>query len=184
VAPLVAAELAARRIGRAIVVALSVVPYLIWHLILQDALGQAGIGAAAGQLVQPLAGIRAVAVAALHASLGHKLGWASVLAVVVLMGLSLVVALGAMVHRRRYDLFLGGMVAHSATALCGASSIWLGFASAARVFGGIYPLTVYAFAGKRSRPLALLVGLSIALTLFTLLRFVVFNPFAAYYLTP
>jgi hypothetical protein len=89
-----------------------------------------------------------------------------------------------MLYRRRYDLFLGGVAAHSAAALCGAASIWLGFASAARVFGGIYPLTVYAFAGKRSRPLALLVGLSIALTLFTLLRFVAFNPFAPYDLTP
>ncbi|MBV9173853.1 MAG: hypothetical protein JOZ81_27640 [Chloroflexi bacterium] len=182
IAPIVAAEVFARRPRRAVALALSVAPFVAWQLILSATLGQAGIASSEGQFVQPLMGMRAVIVAALHATGGHRAGWISVIAVILFVVAALVVSI--LTLRKRYDIFAAGMLVHAAAAIFAASSIWLGFASAARVFGGLYPLTTCAYARHRGRPLALLVGGIVALTAFTVIRFVFLMPHEAYYLTP
>jgi hypothetical protein len=183
IVPLVVGAIGARRIRRAMALALAVVPYVIWQLILERNLGHAGVSASTGQFVQPLMGIRAVVVATLHATPWHKAGWASVVAVMMFV-FGVVVVSALLLLRRRYDVVVGSMLVHAVAALFAASSIWLGFASAARVFGGLYPLTVFAFAHHRTRPLALLIAGIIALSLFTLIRFAALNPPEPYYVTP
>jgi hypothetical protein len=85
---------------------------------------------------------------------------------------------------RRYDVVLGGVLAHGAAALFAGPWIWLGFAGIARVFGGFYPLTIFAFARHRTPAFALLVGGIVLLTLFTFVRLVAISPALPYYVTP
>jgi len=101
--------------------------------------------------------------------------------VVVFVGAALVVSI-VYAYRRR-DVVTGGMLAHAIAALFAVPAIWLGFDGVARVFGGLYPLTVFAFARYQGRPLALLVGGVILLSVLTLLRIATTST-APYYLTP
>jgi hypothetical protein len=86
--------------------------------------------------------------------------------------------------RRRLDVLTGGIVTHGVAALFAASAIWIAFTSAARVFGGLYPLSVFAYGRYRGLGFALLVGGCIMLTIFTLFRLVAVSPTLPYYLTP
>jgi len=183
-APLALAEVGARRWRDAAVLALCIVPYLAWQVVLLRAFGRSGLGASQSHVLQPLAGIIAVARATVHSSGAHRVGWFSVIAVIAFVFASAVIA-GIRLWKRR-DVMTGGVFLHAVTALLAGPDIWLGFASAARVFGGMYPLTVFAFARARprSRSLALLSGMIILLTIFTFVRFVLQNPVQAYYLTP
>ena len=119
----------------------------------------------------------------LHATSPHRFGWASIVAVAVVSCAALAVALAYM-RRRRSSVVIGGIVTHGIAAILGSWAIWVGFLSAARVFGGVYPLAVFAFARHRGAAFGSIVGGVIALTVFTLFRYVLHNPVLPYYLTP
>jgi VIT1/CCC1 family predicted Fe2+/Mn2+ transporter len=60
----------------------------------------------------------------------------------------------------------------------------LAYASAARVFGGLYPLTIFAFTRQRTRAFTVLAAVTILLTIFTFIRLVIVSPTLPYYVTP
>jgi hypothetical protein len=181
--PWLVAEIGARRFRRALALVLAVVPYLVWQVVLWRVFGQTGVATSQGNFDLPFVGIRALVAAARHASLRNALvHQGSVLAVAVLVCLALVVAA---VHAwRRYDVVLGGLLAHGAAALFAAPAIWLAYTSAARVFGGLFPLTILAFVRHRTLAFALLAGGVVLLTLFTFVRLVAISPTLPYYVTP
>src|SRR5205085_9086014 len=114
----------------------------------------------------PLEGIRAVVTEARHASLRNALiHEGSILVMVVLVGVAVIVA--ALDTYRRYDVVLGAILAHGVAALFAGPGIWMAYASAARVFGGLFPLTVFAYARYRTLVYVLLISGTILLTLFT-----------------
>jgi hypothetical protein len=183
VVPLLAAQIGARRFGRALALTMAVVPYLVWQAVLWRTFGQAAAGTSQGNVGLPFVGIWAVVAAAHHASLHSVLvHQGSVLALAVLVCIALVVAA---VHAwRRYDVILGSLLVHGAAALFAAPVIWIAYTSAARVFGGLFPLTIFAFARHRTPVFALLVGGVVLLTLFTFVRLVAISPTLPYYVTP
>ncbi len=181
-APLALAEVGARRWRDAAVLVLCIVPYLAWQAVLLRAFGRSGMGASQGHVLQPLTGIIAVGQATLHSSGAHRIGWFSVIAVIAFVFAGVVIAAVQLWKRR--EVMAGGVFLHAVTALLAGPDIWLGFASAARVFGGMYPLTIFAFARTRTRSFALLSGMVVLLTIFTFVRFVLQNPVQEYYLTP
>lgn len=178
--PAIVIDAAGRRWRRALALLLSVGPYLAWQAVLARAYGQSGAAMSRGQFGPPLAGIAATLRIAPHAA-GHKTYWALVVAVVVFVGAALVVSI-VYAYRRR-DVVTGGVLAHAVAALFAGPAIWLGFDGVARVFGGLYPLTVFAFVRYRGRPLALLVGGVVLLSALALPR-VATATAAPYYLTP
>jgi hypothetical protein len=183
VIPLLAAEIGARRFGRVLALAMAVVPYLVWQAVLWRTFREAAAGTSQDNFGLPFMGIRAVVAAARHASLRNALiHQGSVLALAVLVCIALVVA--AVLAWRRYDVILGGVLAHGTAALLAAPVIWIAYASAARVFGGLFPLAVFAYARHRTSALALLVGGIVLLTLFTFVRLVAISPTLPYYVTP
>jgi hypothetical protein len=183
VVPLLAAEIGARRLRRALALVLTVVPYLVWQAVLWRTFGQAAAGTSEANFGLPFMGIRAVVAAAHQTSLRNALvHQGSVLALAVLVCLA--VAVAAVHTWRRYDVILGGVLAHGAAALVAAPLIWIAYASAARVFGGLFPLTVFAFTRHRTPAFALLLGGIVLLTLFTFVRLVAISPTLPYYVTP
>src|SRR5207244_2006650 len=93
VVPLLAAEIGARHLRRALALLMAVVPYLVWQVVLWRVFGQAGVGMSKGNFDLPFIGLRAVVAAAHHTSLRSALvHQGSVLALAVLVGLALVVA--------------------------------------------------------------------------------------------
>ncbi len=182
-APILVAEVAARRIRSTVALALAVVPYLAWQAILLRAFGRAGAGTSQSDFGPPLAGVRAVLAAArpgpLRSALTHQ---GSVLAVVVLVGAALVVSAAYAV--RRYDAVIGGILAHGVAAIFAGPAIWIAFNSAARVFCGIYPLTVFAASRHHNVVFRLLALGTALLSLITLYRIVAVTPTVPYYVTP
>lgn len=183
IAPLVIAEVMARRWRGAVALVLAGVPYLLWQVILAATFGHVGAQGSQGNFTLPLVGIGAVITEAGHNSLrGALVHQGSILAVVVLVVATLVVALVQV--RRRYDIVSGGLLAHGLAALFAGPGIWIAYTSAARVFGGIYPLTVFGFAQQRGRMFYLLVIANVLLTLFTFIRLIAISPTLPYYVTP
>ncbi len=181
--PIVAAEVAARRWRHSILLCLSVGPYLLWQAVLIRAFGNAGTGTSEGNLGAPLAGIAFMLREALHASLRSALAHQGIIiALVVFVVAVLVVSL--MQLRRRYDVVVGGDAVHAAVALLGAAGIWTDYLAAARVFGGMYPLTLLAWARYRTRGFYAITAASILITLYTFFRLVAFSKALPYYLTP
>jgi len=178
--PLLAAEVWARRAWPAAALALSAGPYLAWQAVMARALGQSSATATQGQFGPPLSGIDAAVRVALHAP-DHRTYWATLMVVVAFVGAALVVS--AIYLWRRPDILTGGMVAHGIAALCTGPAIWLGFDNIARVYGGLYLLTVFAYVRYRRRPLTLLCGVVVLLSLLTFLRIATTSA-APYYLTP
>jgi hypothetical protein len=183
IAPLVVAEIAARRVRRGLALVIAVVPYLVWQLVLIGVFGHAGTAPSQANFGAPLAGIRAVVTEARDASLRNALiHEGSILVMVVLVGIAVIVA--ALDVYRSYDVVLGVILAHGVAALFAGPGIWMAYASAARVFGGLFPLGVFAYARHRTPAYGLLVGGIVLLTLFTFVRLVAINPALPYYVTP
>lgn len=181
--PLLAGELIARRFCNAALLILSVAPYLAWQAVLARVLGSSGLGTSKGNFDLPLVGIGAVLREARHQSLRsvvvHE---GSVLVVVAFVVVALVVA--ALHLRRRYEVLSGAVLIHAVAAIFGGTAIWVAYASAARVFGGLYPLSVFSFARDRSPGYAFLSALVIVLSVLTFVRLVVVSPALPYYVTP
>jgi hypothetical protein len=181
--PSMFAELGARRLRRTASLALSVVPYVIWEAVLARAFGRTGTSTSTGNLDLPFVGISAMLQEARHSSLRAALiHQGSIIAVLIFIIAALIIA--AVAIRKRYDVLVGGVIVHAIAALFGGTAIWVAYASAARVFGGIYPFTVFAFARRRTPAFAALVVGGILIALFTFLRLVVINPALPYYITP
>ena len=70
-----------------------------------------------------------------------------------------------------------------AFALCAAIDIWTAYASAGRVFAGIFPLLVLSYAIRRDRWTLVLLAGTAALALFTLLRPFVITPHVPFIVT-
>ena len=182
IVPLIASELARKRFKQTALIALAIVPYLVWQAVLLESFGHSGSAASQGNFDLPFVGIRAVLAAAHHTSIKQAIvHQGSIVAVIVFVCLCLVVAVQQM--RRKFDVVVGSMSLHAAAALFAAPGIWLAFTSAARVFGGLYPLTVLSISRHRRLSLALLVGASILLTVLTVIRSLIISPTLAYYLT-
>jgi len=182
--PLVVAELLGKRWRDAARLAASVVPYLAWQIALRFWLGAGGMGVSAGQVVAPGVGM-AAAMRSAAASVGQ--GFAamarqgSVVAVMALILGGLVVSAWRM--RRGYDAYTGGVLLHALFAVCASYDIWEAYASAGRVFAGIFPLLGLAYAVRRERWTLLLLAASAALAFFTLLRPFVISPHVPFLVT-
>jgi hypothetical protein len=105
----------------------------------------------------------------------------SVIAVMALVLGALAVSLWRM--RRGYDDYTGGVLVHALFAVCASYDIWEAYASAGRVFAGIFPLLVRATPVRRDRWTLLLLGASAALAFFTLLRPFVISPHVPFLVT-
>lgn len=175
--PLVVAELLGRRWRAATILGLSVIPFLAWQAALYLWLGAGGVGVSAGQVVAPGAGM-AAALGSAMASLGQGLAamarQGSVVAVMALILAALAVSVWRL--RRGYDAYTGGVLFHALFAVCASYDIWEAYASAGRVFAGIFPLLVLAYAVRRDRWTLLLLAASAALAFFTLLRPFIISP--------
>lgn len=182
VLPLLLAEINARRFRYALMLAASIIPFLLWQIILWRICGQFGVTASKGNFDIPLKGILAVVAAAHHASFRDAIAHqGSILVIAIFVGVASIVAV--VQARRQYDPIIGIMIAHAVAALFAGPAIWIGFEGAARVFGGLYPLTILAFARRGSLTLgALAVGVC-ALTLLTIMG-IAFSPIRPYYVTP
>ncbi len=178
--PIIAAEVWARRVRYVAMLLSCVAPYLIWQALVAYSLGQSNAAATQSQFGRPLAGIIAALGAALHGA-GHRPYYALLVAMVAFVAATLIAS--ASYIWRRPDVVAGSLLLHGIAALFTGPAIWLGFDNVARVYGGLYPLVIFAFARYRSRPLALLVGGLIVLTAVTCLR-VAQMPAVPYYLTP
>jgi hypothetical protein len=184
VIPIVAAEAMAKRLRGAAILSLSVVPFLAWQIILRVWLGAGGMAASAGQFGIPGAGMIA-ALGNAAGSVGE--GFAalarqgSVVAVMALVVAALVVSVWKM--RKGYDAYTGGVFIHAAFALFAAIDIWVAYASAGRVFAGIFPLLVLSYGARRDRPTLALLALTALLALFTLLRPFVISPSVPFIVT-
>ena len=181
--PVLVTELVARRLLTALLLGAAVLPYLVWQRFLANVLGQAGVPGSETNFGAPLAGIKAMLAAMRHESLRRAIVHeGSALAVVGLMLGTLVV--GLLEVRRNHSVMAGSMMLHAAASLFAGSSIWLAYTSAARVLGGVNPVTVFGFTRHRIFVLCLLVAGSMLLALFTIIRPVVITPAVPYYVTP
>jgi hypothetical protein len=181
--PLVLAEIRARAIGNTVILLLAIVPYLLWQLTLQSAFGHTGLSTSEGNFTWPFAGIRAVIAATREQSIRQAVvHQGPILALAALMLLALGVALWRL--GRRYNVFDGGIAIHSVAALFAAPVIWTAYSSAARVFGGLFPLAIFAYARQRSPAMALVIGCIVLLTAFAIVRTIAITPALSYYLTP
>lgn len=184
VIPLVAAELLGKRWRDAAILGLSVVPFFAWQAVLHVWLGAGGMAVSAGQIVAPGVGM-AAALRSAAASMGQGLApMARQGSVVAVMALILGALVGAARRMQRgYDAYTGGVLVHALFAVCASYDIWEAYASAGRVFAGIFPLLVLSYGVRRDRwTLVLLVG-SAALAFFTLLRPFVISPHVPFGIT-
>lgn len=181
--PVLIAEVVARRPLRAALMLLSVAPYLIWQAILAAAFGRVGLGTSRGNLDLPLAGIGAVIAEARHGSLRSALVHQGSIALVIVLVIVAII-ISAVQLWRRPDVVVGSILVHGLAALLGGAAIWETYASAARVFGGIYPLGIFASTRYRTVSFALIGTLSIVITLLTFVRLVLILPVQPYYVTP
>ena len=184
VIPLVAAEAMAKRGRGAAILSLSVVPFLAWQVILRQWLGATGMAASAGQFGWPGAGMIAAlgnAAGSVGEGFAAMARQGSIVAVMALVVAALVVSVWKM--RKGCDACTGGVFIHAAFALCASIDIWGAYASAGRVFAGIFPLLVLSYAARRDRWTLLLLAGTAALALFTLLRPFVITPYVPFILT-
>ncbi len=183
IVPLLIGEMLSRHYRHAGLLAVSVVPYVAWQVTLARVLGSSGLGTSKGNFDAPLVGINAVIQEMRHQSLRSiAVHEGSILVVALLVVLAFVVA--ALQLRKRYDVLSGAVFVHAGAALIGGTAIWVAYASAARVFGCIYPLSVISYVRHRSWDFALLVALVVVLSVLTFVRLVVVSPVLPYYVTP
>jgi len=183
-APLLAAELAARRWRRFVALALSVAPYLIWQQIVTRVIGYSSTVTVEHNVQPLLVGMRLVLAGLPHVPAWERMHVLTIVAAMVIVVAALAVT--AWQAWRRYDVVLGGIIVHCVAALFGGWVIWQGYRSAPRVFGGLYPLLIFAYLlyRRRNPGFAPVVGLVLLLTLYVFLTQVVFAPTQPYYVTP
>jgi hypothetical protein len=184
VIPLVAAEAMAKRWRGAVILSFSVVPFLAWQGVLRLWLRTGGMAVSAGQIVAPGAGMAAAlgnAAARISEGLAAMARQGSVVAVMALTVAALGVAIWKI--RKGYDAYTDGIIVQALFALCASIDIWEAYASAGRVFAGIFPLLVLSYAVRRERWTLLLLALTAALAFFTLLRPFVISPHVAFIVT-
>jgi len=183
-APLLVAELTARRWPRFVVLALSVVPYLIWQQIVTRAIGYSSTDTVEHNFQPLLVGMRLVVAGLPYVPAWERMYVPGIVAAMVIVVAALAVA--AWQAWRRYDVVLGGIIVHCIAALFGGWVIWQGYRSAPRVFGGLYPLLIFAYLlyRRRNPGFAPVVGLILLLTIFVFVTQVVVAPTQAYYVTP
>ncbi len=182
--PLLVAEAVARRPRRVLTLALAVVPYLAWERVVARVIGHSSTVTVEHNFQPLLVGMRLVL-----ADLPHASAWARMHTPAIVASMALVVAalaVAAWQARRRYDVVIGGIIVHCAAALFGGYVIWQGYRSAPRVFGGVYPLLIFAYLlyRDRNKGFAPLVSLVVFLTAYVFLTQVVFAPTQPYYVTP
>lgn len=175
--PLVVAEALGRRWRDAAILCLPVAAFLAWQGTLRAWLGAGGVGVSAGQIVAPGIGMAAAlrnAAASVGQGLAATARQGSVVAVMALVLGALVVSAWRL--RRGYDAYTGGVLLHALFALCASYDIWEAYASAGRVFAGVFPLLVLTYGVRRDRWMLLLLAGSAALAFFTLLRPFIISP--------
>ena len=182
--PLLVAELAARRLGRLVVLALSVAPYLIWERVVARVIGQSSTVTVEHNFQPLFVGMRLALAGLPHAPAWKNIHFPSIVAAMAVVVAALAVA--AWQARRRYDVMLGGIIAHCTAALFGGYVIWQGYRSAPRVFGGVYPLLIFVYLlyRRRNKGFAPLVALVALLTVYVFLTQVILAPTQSYYVTP
>lgn len=182
--PLLVAELIARRPRRLVALALSVAPYLIWERVVARVIGHSSTVTVEHNFQPLLVGMRLVLADLPHAPAWERMHIPAIVAAMALVVAALAVA--AWQARRRYDVVIGGIIVHCVAALFGGYVIWQGYRSAPRVFGGLYPLLIFAYLlyRRRNRGFAPLVLLVMLLTVYVFLTQVVLAPTQHYYVTP
>jgi hypothetical protein len=181
--PAIGAEALKRNIKGTAVLLAAIVPYLAWEARLASLFGQTGTGEAKANFGTPLAGINSVVRQmrgeSIRSAIVHQ---GSILGVVLFMVVAIAVAAFAL--RRHYDVLNGALLFHAFASLFAGASIWEAYASAVRVFGGVFPLSIVIYARDRRWWVGVLAYGSVALTLFTFFRLIVVTPALPYYVTP
>jgi len=185
--PLLVAEVVARRPRRLGLLAFSVAPYLVWERVVARVIGQSSTVTVEHNFQPLLVGMRLVLAGLFRAPAWQRIHFPAIVAAMVVVVAALAVA--AWQARRRYDVVLGGIIAHGGAALFGGYVIWQGYRSAPRVFGGVYPLLIFAYLLYRRRdkgfaPLVAPVALVVLLTVYVFLTQIVLAPTQSYYVTP
>jgi len=182
--PPLVAELAARRFGRFAALALAVAPYLVWERVVARAIGHSSTATVEHNFQPPLVGMRLALAGFSHAPTWQRIHIPGIVAAMALVVAALAVA--AWQARRRLDVVVGGIIVHCAAALFGGYVIWQGYRSAPRVFGGVYPLLIFAYLlyRRRNKGFAPLIGLIALLTAYVFLTQVLLAPAQPYYVTP
>jgi hypothetical protein len=183
--PLVLAEAMARRWREVITLALSVIPYLVYQGVLWVCMGAGGIGVSAQHLGLPFVGMGQVLLASINRlSLGPLMlaRQGAVLAIMAVMLASTV--LSAWKLTRGYEVYTSGVLCHASASLLGSYAIWEAYASAGRVFSGLFPLLVLSYGARRERWSPILLGVTAALGLLTLLRPFLISPQVPFFVTP
>jgi hypothetical protein len=85
--------------------------------------------------------------------------------------------------REQYDAYTGGILCHAGFSLFASRSIWEAYASAGRVFSGLFIFLPLSYVTRRDRATAVLLIASALLGLVTFLRPFTVTPYVPYTLT-
>jgi hypothetical protein len=184
-APVVAAELFQRRWRGAAVLSLAALPFLAYQGLLWVWMGAGGIITSAEHIVIPGAGMVPV-LANAQMSLGQgflaMVRQASIIAVMAIMVSALALSIWKL--SKGYNVYSGGVFCHAAFSLFASYVIWEAYASAGRVFSGLFPLLVLSYGARRERWSPILFGATAVLGFLTLLRPFLVSPRVPFLLTP
>jgi len=184
IVPLLASDLIGRRWRAVVALGLATVPYAMWQVVLGAVFGENGTARSRGNLGIPGAGI-AAALHAFGSLLPHGLTLnegQSILLVVIFTVAATSIGCGAVL--RRPTALTGILALHGCAALAGSVEIWIGYYSAARVFGGLFLIPVFVYLQQPSRLRLALVVAAMALTVFTLNNWVLLPGAAPFTVTP
>jgi hypothetical protein len=183
--PLMAAEALRRRWARMVILGLSTVPYLAYQVLLLHSMGVGGISTSTSHIVLPFTGMAQVLARSLAGPTTELLPLVRQGAVLGMMAFMLAAsAVSGRKLLRGYDPYTCGILCHAGASFFGSYAIWEAYASAGRVFSGAFPMLVLSYAIRRERGSAILLMISAAISLFTLMRPFLVTPRVLFFVTP
>jgi len=182
--PLIGTDIMGRRWRSTAFLGLAIVPYAIWQVILGMVFGENETARSGSSLGMPFVGIT-TAMHRFGSLFPHTLALGegqSIMLVVIFTVAATVIGFRAILSRPTALTF--ALTLHGGAALAGNAAIWIGYYSAARVFGGLFVLPVLIYLQQPSRLRLALVIAAISLTIFTLTNWVMLPGTAPYTVTP
>jgi len=147
--------------------------------------GRRGIDVSAKHLGLPFAGMGQALLASIAGLGAGPLALArqgAVLAIMAVMLAGAVLSVWKLTHG--YEVYTSGVLCHASASFLGSYAIWEAYASAGRVFSGLFPLLVLSYGARRERWSPILLGVTAALGLLTLLRPFLISPQVPFFVTP
>jgi len=155
--PLMAAEALRRRWAGVVILGLSTVPYLAYQVLLLHWMGVGGISTSTSHIVLPFTGMAQVLARSLAGPTTGLLPLVRQGAVLGMMAFMLAAsAVSGRKLLRGYDPYTCGMFCHAGASFFASYAIWEAYASAGRVFSGVFPMLVLSYAICRERGSAIL----------------------------